>query len=632
MSDESPAKKKARYRPPQAPRAVAKSSAPSASHSRSQSMPQVVPGAQNTTSRYRPGSVYPAPVTTTRRASVSTGAHAQGAHPLPAPNFIEVPPADLEEIENPNSDDPDRDADEEGSNDETGIDLLGDEYVGEERDGDGEICEDTGGQFETEEELNAYISNLKAGFAKRQKSTTLARSETPTLPHQSTSSRTHDSKFEPTQPGHTKPIPPRPAHRKSLSLPHKSATPQLNEADSGLVRKHALKCLLSLCGLMRAHNAAALVPLYDNEKNPKWFNESDILIPHFDLSFTDNFDSYGDLKGWGEDFYNALKTGGFATMKEAWARNKDGKGEEKKFRKQAGARHLARKTAKANRRLSQLTDSALDPTNFGFLVDAGYQSSEYSDSDDKQVWVVHEPMHRSKKAQELLGALDVKHQQAAKARSGKKSVITFKYQKVDAPVPKIKAGRIPEWAINMAAIKKKDKLERPSRPNIDRVKTGVPQAELVEQFVYENKPDPRSYINSPDDELALSPIPSDTFAANEEPGCAPVLAPLPPSAPSSTGDIDRRGQKTIAVETELALPDQDVNKNGGRGDATVTVQDKDGNNQIVRLEQFGLGLPGPGLDTNTGGSTVTQTAPPRTTENPPDTGRLTTTKTRQRQW
>ncbi|QRV92251.1 hypothetical protein RhiJN_20269 [Ceratobasidium sp. AG-Ba] len=125
MSDRSPVKKKARYRPPQAPRTVAKPSTTEANHYRSQDLP---------------GSVHPPP-TATQRASVSTAAHAPGIHPLPAPKFEEVPHADHDRIGDPDSDDPDRDMGGEDSDDYNGTEECVDEGLDDNGNGGAEIYE-----------------------------------------------------------------------------------------------------------------------------------------------------------------------------------------------------------------------------------------------------------------------------------------------------------------------------------------------------------------------------------------------------------------------------------------------------------------------------------------------------------
>ncbi|QRW04213.1 hypothetical protein RhiLY_03212 [Ceratobasidium sp. AG-Ba] len=604
MSDKSPAKKKARYQPPQAPRVVTGLATPQPGHSRSQSVPQVVLEGGNSQSRYRPGSVYPTPSTTARRASVSVGRRTlDGTGPLPAPKFQESPHVDLLEIDNPYPDDPDGHSDKEGSKNGSEMEDRGDEDGG---DGDGEqddgssICEEDASHFETEEELEAHIFRLRMNFSKQRKSAPSTNRGAPTPPPLS----------HPSQPRQLKVTPMSFTRSKSVSSSRKGSMPNndtggdrsakedgnddvVDEFIKNLVRRHALKSLLSLCKLTHAHEAANLVPLYDEVKNPKWFNEQGILIPHFDLSFSENFDHYGDLRGWGEDFYKvvqntermdpsekqylqgiereafraALITGGFATMKEARAKNKDGKGEERKSRKQGNSRRSARKTSKGGRRLKLLQDSSLEVAGLEFLADPAYQSSEHSDPDDDGVWTVREPTHRSKKARDLLGALDVKHESGARSRGGKKATTKLKYQKVNVKIHRLKAGRVPQWAVDTAALKKDDELERLSRPNIDRAETQVPQANLIDEFIFENEPTPRNYVDSPKNSSGANPA----LAANSLAGSQPPSAP-----PANLVDQDVNTQlapaQGLTLDPHTTSLSSQIDKSGAEGCSAISVQ------------------------------------------------------------
>ncbi|KAG8701735.1 hypothetical protein FRC08_003928, partial [Ceratobasidium sp. 394] len=61
-----------------------------------------------------------------------------------------------------------------------------------------------------------------------------------------------------------------------------------------IVRNHVLKCMTSLCGFKKAKEAANLVPLQEENGEPKWFKQEgdgEILVPHFDCSFQENMDA-----------------------------------------------------------------------------------------------------------------------------------------------------------------------------------------------------------------------------------------------------------------------------------------------------------------------------------------------------
>ncbi|KAG9096639.1 hypothetical protein FS749_008054 [Ceratobasidium sp. UAMH 11750] len=135
-----------------------------------------------------------------------------------------------------------------------------------------------------------------------------------------------------------------------------------------IVRAHVLKCMTSLCGLKKAHDAANITPLYDESGEPKWFKkegETEVLVPHFDRPFQENMDGWGKIFDEvvnnpsrmpekdrahlqtlsGNTFRSVLSAGAFATMKEAWKKNKDGKGEEWQEKKRARTRRGNRKKA-----------------------------------------------------------------------------------------------------------------------------------------------------------------------------------------------------------------------------------------------------------------------------------------------
>ncbi|KAG8713101.1 hypothetical protein FRC08_013678, partial [Ceratobasidium sp. 394] len=196
-----------------------------------------------------------------------------------------------------------------------------------------------------------------------------------------------------------------------------------------IVRNHVLKCMTSLCGFKKAHEAADLVALYDENGEPKWFKQEgdgEVLVPHFDRPFQDNMDGWGKVfdavvenpSRMGEKnraylqtvpistFRSVLSAGAFATMKEAWKKNQDGKGKDRQEKKKAHTRRSNRKGAKGKRRALGLDDSPLDHAKFGFLADPAFQSSDSSDPENKNRCVVHEPAYRTEVVTKLLGALD----------------------------------------------------------------------------------------------------------------------------------------------------------------------------------------------------------------------------------
>ncbi|KAG8711235.1 hypothetical protein FRC08_016136 [Ceratobasidium sp. 394] len=234
------------------------------------------------------------------------------------------------------------------------------------------------------------------------------------------------------------------------------------------VINHVLKCMTSLCGFKKAQEAANSVPLYEKNGEPKWFKQEgneEILVPHFDCSFQENVDGWGKvfdavvenpsrmpakdrahLQTISNDIFRpVLSAGAFATVKEAWKKNQDGKRGERQEKKRAHSRRGDRKGA--------------------LNADAAFQSSDYSDPENKKRSVIHEPGYQTEMVTQLLGALDRKHNSIRKR--GENPVYTeFDYRLVDVPVPSLSTfkGKVQGWAINTEAIK--GDLERESWPYI----------------------------------------------------------------------------------------------------------------------------------------------------------------------
>ncbi|KAG8719526.1 hypothetical protein FRC09_011020 [Ceratobasidium sp. 395] len=85
---------------------------------------------------------------------------------------------------------------------------------------------------------------------------------------------------------------------------------------------HTLKSSLSLCNLKRAHEAGRLVPT-----NGEYIARAPL-----------------------KDFRKILKAGEFVTIRDAWKRNKEGKGEEARIKTNQNSRCAIQKNTKAERR------------------------------------------------------------------------------------------------------------------------------------------------------------------------------------------------------------------------------------------------------------------------------------------
>ncbi|KAG9087858.1 hypothetical protein FRC06_002329 [Ceratobasidium sp. 370] len=186
-------------------------------------------------------------------------------------------------------------------------------------------------------------------------------------------------------------------------------------------------------------------PLFDNDKKPVYWQDN-ILRPQYELSFSVNF------AVWGQEFYKVvtdethfrevLRTGVFVTMTRAWKKANNGTLEQWSNKKVSGRQRSSKKT-KAKGRKRTLEGSGLDPEEFGFLVEADYQSSEYSDAEDPNHFAVNDPKYRAEIAKSLVSVLDRK---ANSGKNGKDSAAGTKrklsYVAINCDVPPRKKGTI----------------------------------------------------------------------------------------------------------------------------------------------------------------------------------------------
>ncbi|KAG8720787.1 hypothetical protein FRC09_008955, partial [Ceratobasidium sp. 395] len=469
-------------------------------------------------------------------------------------------------------------SDEYGSEDEAGVegDESSNEYEdsedgegGEKRDSDeegGNVIEVEIPKFiKTQAELDHFIFRVRANYLKNGQLPPKAKRTAPAPPAQ--------------------PVAPQPAPGRLLDGKPREAAVTVEEEvrvqaetfEGGSRRDvlcaHTLKCLLSMCGLKYANQAAQLVPQYDEVTREPRYMIGKRLIPHFDRSFAENFD-----QGWGDEYYSVvtnpshmktnkeylstvprevfrdvLSEAGFSTMKAAWSRNKDGKGNEAREKKNRNSRRASRKDIKSGRRRKVLGESELQQESFEFLVDPGFQSSEHSDADDPTLCIVQEPAFRTHKVTQLLGALDVGFKIGRK-RVGNRQFSKIQRRLVNTPVPKLKKtiSKVPSWAISSEWGKNYPAVERVSRPHINFGATQMPQGPTVDQFLHEYEPDPRDY--PADQELVPTSAPIVTSASTRPQlpparalvaapvELAPAPAPAPTDAPAAASDLALRSE------------------------------------------------------------------------------------------
>ncbi|KAG8794962.1 hypothetical protein FRC12_019533 [Ceratobasidium sp. 428] len=463
-------------------------------------------------------------------------------------------------------------SDEYGNEDEAGVE--GDDN----EDGEsGEKCDSDGAggnvmeveipkSIKTQAELDDFIFQVRASYLKNGQLPPKAKTKAPVPPSQ--------------------PVVPQPGLGPMLNGKSKEVVvtvekgPKVQaETVNGDLRRdilcaHTLKSLLSMCGLKYAHQATQLIPQYDEVTREPRYMIGKRLIPHFDRSFTENFH-----EGWGEEYYgvvtnpslmktnkeylttvprevfrNVLSGAGFATMRDAWNRNKEGKGEEARERENRRTRRALRKSAKSDRRKKALGESELELGSFEFLVDPGFQSSEHSDVHDTTLCVVQEPAFRADQANRLLDALDVGYT-SGKQKAGNRQFTRIQHRVVNIPVPRLKktASKAPSWTINSEWGKKHPTVERISRPHINFRATQMPQGPTVGQFLYEYEPDPRDYLAESPVDHGSAPAAATLVSARSRPPPARALAVSPVElapAPAPTAVLAPASEPTLRSEVE----------------------------------------------------------------------------------
>ncbi|KAG8756817.1 hypothetical protein FRC12_010452 [Ceratobasidium sp. 428] len=304
---------------------------------------------------------------------------------------------------------------------------------------------------------------------------------------------------------------------------------------------------------LRVQDAANLVLLPDKaDGEPEYWNDKGALVPRLDKSFEENEGWLGEFDVIAADptrmkkekkylqsvsagmFREALKRGAFASMVQAWKQNQGGKGAERRMKKNRGARRSSRKDQKSQRRKTALEQSSdLPVRRLTFLVDPGFQSSEYSDPEDGTRCVIKERLFLAPDAKLLVGALDVKFA-LRKQRTGNRVYTKIDHFKENIAVPPLKGGgKVPIWAVDQGWLAANPELERASRPIIDKSQTEMPRADIIRQFIHVYEPKEKSYVDRCPDAAApalapaLVPAPALALAPVEY---APALALAPEAA------------------------------------------------------------------------------------------------------
>ncbi|KAG8688982.1 hypothetical protein FRC09_012630 [Ceratobasidium sp. 395] len=468
---------------------------------------------------------------------------------------------DSESDESNGGDDDDDDGDDEDDNEDDS----------DEGDGEGEVSVKYKFQatYEDEDELERDIARARAQFEKARQERDMAGGRDPIVKHKrdvkrrsiGTTGISSGSSALKEMGG-----------AKVEDFREGSVGTEVEKRLKAIERDHAYSCLMSLCNLKQAKDAAHLIPIYNENREPVYFDEHEFLIPHFDRPFDENF------KVWGKRFYevaadpthmdeehedylktvplkrfrDALPTGAFGTMATAWRNNREGQGEAWTKKKNSVSRRSNRKIEKSKRRRAALDKSGLSTEAFGFITHPGFQSSEHSDPDDKSHVTIVSPEYRTPKVVELVDALDLQYN-VTKKRSGNRVYTRVDRIKVNSKVPALKNPQmqVHKWAVDPGWMTANPDLERNSRPFIDSHRDMMPDKEEVERFIHDHEPDKRVYVSQDlQDPLPAPPTPQ-SILPDLQPASSPVVqgplshahlvkpAPAPPALAQELVQIPR---------------------------------------------------------------------------------------------
>ncbi|CAE6505246.1 unnamed protein product [Rhizoctonia solani] len=385
-------------------------------------------------------------------------------------------------------------------------------------------------KFKSQKELDAHIAALRS-FNKRPKS------KSPT---------THT----------TRPPPSRSSIKKARKVARavKVENEVVVKSEGGLdegqkdnmVMGISRRAILVLTGWKKIMDAEDHVPLLDEKGDLVWWDDKNWLILHPKLGFAENWAAWGNefhmavlevIEAWEEellgdlpmnDYCHALISGVFQSIKEAYARNLDGKGEEKKEKRN--------EKLKCANRLEMIEKSELPVEEFGFLADIGYASPDFSDREtnkNKKRLRVHEPLFRSKEC------------------TGNPQFDLIEYAKVDTGAPKMKSYKIPMWSIPPDFKKNYPTQFDELSPMIDFHKTEMPNAGGVKDYLRAFKAKDRTYIDHRGLNQALAgpttPVPSAPLSIGpRDPASNPLV--------SVTASTHTTQVQVGMIDPALALP------------------------------------------------------------------------------
>ncbi|KAG9126394.1 hypothetical protein FRC07_003578 [Ceratobasidium sp. 392] len=524
MSNQAPAKKKQRVAPPKAPvQAVAGlSSAPTSHVSYTTTAPRTAPAPVSSSTKG--ASAAASPSTPTERPHQSSVAPAKFSSRATSTAPQEDPQDSDDESDEKSSDGSSEVKD--GSDEEHGLNK-------EESDEEESDEEELGGESDLGEDANIKtedherkVHEMRSGFQSRSRraAVKLQVKPTPRTPSPLVSKNESPVKFE------------------------KRATEERQSSayEDGIVSTHLRVSLVALFGYKQARDAAHAEPLYDDQNEAIWFKpDTRIAVPHFNRTLEENLAAWGlqydallkdesRLKDMDpkekelilsipvKKFRDALPTGAWGLMVQAWKENRDGKGEEVRQNKNRNSRRGGRKKEKAKRHMGSIKRSGLPVDKYGWMGDYELQSSEHSDPGDKSHITIVTRECISPEVSKIADAFDVEHE-AQKTRPGKPVYTRVDRVLTNQKLKMSKGQKVPLWATRPGWIERNPTLERLSRPFIDSELKTMPNTKKVARFVHDHEPEERVYISK-------NPAPTFKGSAPEFDPVLPVPVANPPAA------------------------------------------------------------------------------------------------------
>ncbi|EUC53634.1 hypothetical protein RSOL_014550, partial [Rhizoctonia solani AG-3 Rhs1AP] len=343
------------------------------------------------------------------------------------------------------------------------------------------------------------------------------------------------------------------------------AIPMLNMVG---LRACVLKGMLSLTGLKYAHDAANVIPQFDEEGQPRHFIDN-VLTLHFDRTFKDEWRIWGaplikimrDSSRWDpaeqdilcvatdSNIREAVRIGVWSSMKKSYEGSKKESKEVWLNARRSTARIAWHKGQKAERRLNALKSSNLHVESYKFVGDPAFQSEEEDHPSIEKHRIVQVPEFRTDECNNLLESLDFAY------NGGKQKGAGHTYTKVNVEVPYLVSGFVPQWVVSKAWQEAHPELEHKSRSRINPKEDEVPDIEEFLEFTHQFEPIEqlkRTYKDTPLVTAAEEDFEPDTTNYTTA-NTAHVAGPLSTEGASTSAPITTTTLGSVVVESPTPM-------------------------------------------------------------------------------